>query len=642
VDKKKLKSSDQKTDQTSSSSSLPQDKAVEEETLTTSSTTASLPSEKQEAKPPDLSADEKKKDSSQNQQSSNKKIDKPLAEQASFSLSLRIKQILEESGLITKKDLEKAEETAVRRGISLYEVVLDKNLISDNVFGKTIADSIGLSFINLSKITIKDEILKIIPEVIAKKQKIICFEKTKEGLKIALADPTNLEIIEFIKKKTGEKITLYYATKRDIKNILPQYRKEIKEEFSTIIEKSAVRVKGVKGEAVEPPIIKIVDTVISYGNRNKASDIHVEPQEKKAVVRFRIDGLLHDIITVPINIYPQIVTRIKVMSNLRTDEHQKPQDGKITFKENGEKIDIRVSFVPTVEGEKVVMRLLSEQSRQFSLEGLGMGQDDFKKVQRAFKKPYGMILSTGPTGCGKTTTQYVILKILNQRDVNIMTVEDPAEYDIEGVNQIQVNPKSGLSFAAGLRSIVRQDPDIILVGEIRDQETAKIAINSAMTGHLVLSTLHTNDAATSLPRLLDMGIEPFLVASTVTVIIAQRLARKICTRCVKSKEISIEDLKKEISVELLEKHFGNKKTIRVYQGKGCGVCHQIGFSGRIGIFEVLEINGEIRQAIINRVDASKIRELAIKNGMTTMIEDGLKKVAAGATTIEEVLRVIKE
>ncbi|MBL7159123.1 type II/IV secretion system protein [Candidatus Microgenomates bacterium] len=596
----------------------------------------------------------------------------------SFLLELKIKQILEKSGLIAKKDLEKAAKIASQKGKSLYEIILDKNLITDEVFGKTIADNFGLPFINLSKTKIETAVLKIIPEIVAKKQKIIAFSKDSDGLKIAIADPTNLEAIELVKKKTGEKIILYYATEIDIKDILSLYQKEIKEEFSSIIKKSAVKVKGVKGEIVEPPIVKIVDTVLSYANQNKSSDIHIEPQEEKALVRFRIDGILHDIISIPMNIYPQIATRIKVMANLRTDEHQKPQDGKLVFREKDLKLDVRVSFVPTVNGEKIVMRLLSDQARQFSLESLGMGQKDLEKVERAFKKPYGLILSTGPTGCGKTTSQYAILKILNQRDVNIMTIEDPVEYDIEDINQIQINTRAGLSFASGLRSIVRQDPDIVLIGEIRDKETAKIAVNSAMTGHLVLSTLHTNDAATSLPRLLDMEIEPFLVASTVTVIIAQRLARKICTRCVESVEIkksrehknkrakeredkevkekedlSVNNVNKtmeqlnqrifsDLSPELIKRHFGDKNVIRVYRGKGCDVCHQTGYTGRVGIFEVLEMNKEIRQAIVDRADAEKIRDLAIKSGMTAMIDDGLKKVAAGVTTIEELLRVIKE
>lgn len=319
-----------------------------------------------------------------------------------------------------------------------------------------------------------------------------------------------------------------------------------------------------------------------------------------------------------------------------------------------EKLDIRVSIVPITDGEKVVMRLLSERSRQFGLESLGLLGEDLKKVQEAVEKPYGMILAVGPTGCGKTTTLYSILKILNQRDVNISTIEDPVEYDIEGVNQIQVNPKTNLTFAKGLRSIVRQDPDIILVGEIRDEETADIAINSAMTGHLVLSTLHTNDAATTLPRLLDMKIEPFLVASTINIIIAQRLVRKICTKCMVSKEVKPDGLVGTkanaldgveglalIPRELIKKHFGDKETIRVYHGKGCKVCQGTGYSGRVGIFEVLMMDDDIRQAVVARKDSDTIQALAIQKGMTTMLDDGLQKVARGITTIEEVLRVVK-
>ena len=680
MDDKKNKSSDQEIDKTIDEK-VEEKKADEKETKPLSQsadkTLDKIEDEKvQPAESLEPLVDEKK----------DKKDESSPVKQESFSLSLRIKQILEESGLITKKDLEEAEKIASQKGQSLYKTLLDKNLITDDAFGKTIADNFGFPFINLSKTKIDITVLKIIPEIVAKKQKIIVFGKDNEGLKIAVADPTNLEAIELIKKKTGEKTVLYYATEKDIKNTLSLYQKEIKEEFSNIIEKSAVKVKGVKGEVVEPPIVKIVDTILSYANQNKSSDIHIEPQEEKALVRFRIDGILHDIIRIPIDIYPQVVTRIKVMANLRTDEHQKPQDGKLVYRENDLKLDVRVSFVPTVGGEKIVMRLLSDQSRQFSLESLGMGQKDLEKVEKALKKPYGMILSTGPTGCGKTTSQYAILKILNQRDVNITTIEDPVEYDIEDINQIQVNKKAGLTFASGLRSVVRQDPDIILVGEIRDEETAKIAVNSAMTGHLVLSTLHTNDAATSLPRLLDMGIEPFLAASTVTVIIAQRLARKICTRCIESIEIrrssdhkitksqeqknkkakehknkeveekedlsvsnvneATEQLSKVIfsslSPDLLKKHFGDKDVLRVYRGKGCDVCHQTGYVGRVGIFEVLEMSEEVRQAIVDRADALKIRNLAVKAGMTTMIDDGLKKVAAGVTTIEELLRVIKE
>jgi type II secretory ATPase GspE/PulE/Tfp pilus assembly ATPase PilB-like protein len=331
------------------------------------------------------------------------------------------------------------------------------------------------------------------------------------------------------------------------------------------------------------------------------------------------------------------------LSKLRTDEHRSAQDGKIRADMGDKKLDIRISIVPVIEGEKIVMRLLSERVHQVGLEDLGFASDDLVKLKKEYAKPYGMILATGPTGSGKTTTLYGILKILNRREVNISTIEDPVEYDIEGVNQIQVNPKTNLTFAAGLRSILRQDPNIIMVGEIRDEETAEIAINSAMTGHLVLSTLHTNDAPTALPRFLEMGIEPFLVASTVNIIIAQRLVRKICSQCIISESITAEDLKKKFPPALIDRYFGaEKKEIRIYHGKGCKTCSDTGYAGRVGIFEVLVVTEMIRDLIMKRANADQVRALAITEGMQTMIEDGIRKVLAGITTLEEVIRVTRE
>jgi type II secretory ATPase GspE/PulE/Tfp pilus assembly ATPase PilB-like protein len=381
---------------------------------------------------------------------------------------------------------------------------------------------------------------------------------------------------------------------------------------------------------------------MEFAFKNKSSDVHIEPLKEKSLIRFRIDGILHDIVTVPLELHRPMATRIKVLADLRTDEHQAAQDGKFQFTVDGEEVDARVSIVPITNGEKIVMRLLSSSSRQFSLIDLGLSNDDLTKVKKAYEKPYGMLLSTGPTGSGKTTSMYAVLKLLNKRDVNIMSIEDPVEYQIEGVNQIQVNEKAGLTFAAGLRSIVRQDPNIILVGEIRDEETADIAVNSAMTGHLVLSTLHTNDASTAIPRLLDMNIEPFLIASTVNVIIAQRLVRKIHTKCRISEEVSITEIEKHFEPSTVKKLFGSSKTIRLYKGKGCPLDHGIGYEGRLGIFEVLVIDDEVRKAIVERKDASVIRKIAVKNGMTTMLDDGLEKVKEGITTIDEIMRVTRE
>ena len=550
-------------------------------------------------------------------------------------------QTLKELEIIKINKLVQALTDCKSQNVPLATILINKDLISDENLGKVIADFLKIPFINLSQISITEDVLKIIPEIVAKKQKIISYKIDDKGLYLAMNNPKDIGMAEFIKKKSGLPIKIFYATERDINNALSLYNKDVKKAFDEIIKENIEQAKGLV--KADPPIIKIVDTLISHAYQNRASDIHIEPSQKNSLVRFRIDGILHDIINLPIDLHSQIVTRIKVQSKLRTDEHQASQDGKMVYQTEEERLDIRVSIVPITEGEKVVMRLLSEKSRQFSLQDLGLRSIDLKKVEEAIDKPYGMILSTGPTGSGKTTSLYAVLKILNQRDVNIMTIEDPVEYEIENINQIQVNPKTNLTFAAGLRSILRQDPNIILVGEIRDDETASIAINSAMTGHLVLSTLHTNDSSTAIPRLLEMKIEPYLVASTINVIIAQRLVRKICQKCRFSKEIKKTDsIISSLSMESKKVFFENKDVVRIYQGKGCPVCHQTGYQDRIGIFEVLLIDDEIRQAVINKKDAGIIRKIAHKNGMKLMIEDGLEKVKEGITSIEEVIRVTKE
>ena len=484
--------------------------------------------------------------------------------------------------------------------------------------------------------------MQLIPKVMAKKQKVIAFGRDKKGIKLAMANPGNLTIINLLEKKTGQVVIPYYTTSINIENALARYQRGIQKEFAEIIQENITQAKkGAKAEDL--PVIKIVDTIIDYAYENKASDIHIEPGEEKTLVRFRLDGILHDIIDLPKTVHDLIVTRIKIMAKLRTDEHRSAQDGKIRADVSDGKLDVRVSIVPIVEGEKIVMRLLSERSRQFSLEDLGLNGEDLIKLKKEYSKPYGMILVTGPTGSGKTTTLYSILKILNRREVNISTIEDPVEYDVDGINQIQVNPKTNLTFANGLRSILRQDPNIIMVGEIRDEETADIAVNSAMTGHLVLTTLHTNDAPTALPRFLEMGMEPFLIASTVNIIIAQRLVRKNCSQCIVSEEVSTEELKNKFSAALIEKHFGKeKKKIRIYHGKGCPVCGNTGYSGRVGVFEVMVMTEPIRDLIMRRANADEIREQAVKEGMRTMIEDGVRKVLSGVTTIEEVLRATRE
>jgi len=554
-----------------------------------------------------------------------------------------LKKILVDSDLVSKGDFNLAEKESKARNRSIEEIIIEKGLVSDEELGKLIADEIGTPFINLQKIKIDKNVLDIVPEIVAKEQGIIVFQRTKEGLEVAMSNPENLEIKEFIEKKTGEKVVPHFATKRDIIATLKYYRKEMKEEFEDLIGKSVEEFEKADTRAPQSlPITKIVDLILSYGYENRASDIHIEPYAQKIVLRYRIDGVLHDVLNLPRNIHDFLVSRIKILSRLRTDEHDSAQDGHFSFKTQEEKIDVRVSIVPIEEGEKIAIRILAEKTKGLDLEGLGLRARDLKILEQNIKKSWGMILVTGPTGHGKTTTLYAILRVLNKREVNIFTIEDPIEYDIEGINQIQVNPKTNLTFAEGLKAIVRQNPDIIMVGEVRDEETAKLAVNAAMTGHLVLSTFHATDSTTTLVRLLDMGIEPFLITSTVNLIIAQRLVRRICPKCVESFEVSFAEISKILSKDLALKFLKGKEKIRIFRGRGCPLCQQTGYLGRVGIFEILEMTQPIKELIIEKADAQIIREKAQKLGMVTMIEDGLQKVEEGITTLEEVLRAIKE
>ncbi|OGH24294.1 MAG: hypothetical protein A3B47_00825 [Candidatus Levybacteria bacterium RIFCSPLOWO2_01_FULL_39_24] len=541
----------------------------------------------------------------------------------------QLKHLILKNGLIDEEGYSEIEQETKNSDYTIAETLVEKDIISDENLGLMISDFLKYPFIILAKTTIPPDVFNIIPEKLARRRKVIPFAKDAKGIKLAMVDPSNKELTQMVSKKIGLPVTAYLATEQDISNALRIYRKDLQKTFDQLIASSEI------------PMSRIVDLLINYASQDKASDIHIEPQEKDSLVRFRIDGILHDVLSLPKGLHDQIITRIKILSRLRTDEHLSPQDGKMRIALEEEEIDIRVSILPVTEGEKAVLRLLSSKFRKFSLIDLGMNEKDLKKVTTAYGKPYGMILSTGPTGSGKTTSIYAILKILNTREKNITTIEDPAEYRIKGVNQINVNAKTNLTFANGLRSILRQDPNIIFVGEIRDSETAGIAVNASLTGHLVLSTLHTNDAATALPRLIDMNVEPFLVASTVNVIIAQRLVRKICEICKGTRTITKEELLKNLPEESINEYIGNKNSVIIYQGAGCKICHMTGYSGRIGVFEVLEVTKDIRDLITKRNDADVILQKAIKEGMTTMLDDGLEKVIKGLTTIEEVLRVTK-
>src|ERR1700722_15585672 len=469
-----------------------------------------------------------------------------------------LKKILLTAKIVNQKKIDELVEYAKNSDVSFKDALIEKDVITDENLGILIADAKKIPFVVLSKISVPEDSFRIIPERLARKYKAIPFARDKNGVKIAMADPSNVLIPEMVARKTGQKVYTYLATERDIYNKLFLYKRDLQKSFDSLVSEQ-VRSTGRTTSSLEAPIAKIVQLIIQYGYQDRASDIHIEPEEKDMLVRFRVDGILHDVLFLPIKLHEQIATRIKVLSSLRTDEHMSPQDGKMRIQLDEENLDIRVSILPVIYGEKIVLRLLASHFRQFSLADLGMSEDDLKKVTNAFKKSFGMILSTGPTGSGKSTSIYSVLKIINTREKNITTIEDPVEYRLKGVNQIQTNSKTDLTFASGLRSILRQDPNVIVVGEIRDSETAGIAVNAALTGHLVLSTLHTNDAAGALPRLTDMNVEPFLVASTVSVIIGQRLVRKICEMCKSSQDITFDQLVQNLPAETIKKHFGTKK-----------------------------------------------------------------------------------
>lgn len=578
----------------------------------------------------------------------------------------RLKAFIIDAGLVTKDQFDQSVKKSKKLKKPVRDILISEGVVSEKDLVKLEAYILGVAFVNLEKMKIPSEILKIIPEPIAKSHNIIAFRKENNNLEVAMIDPEDLRTIEFIAKKSDLKILPRLTTEESIKSALKQYEKTLEAEFGDIIKIQTKSIRQIKTDsketpkekkdlrkiAEELPVIRIVDTLLKHAILQRSSDIHIEPTEKEVIVRYRIDGILHDAMTLPKVAAPGIVARIKVLSSLKLDEHRLPQDGRFKIEAEDYKYSIRVSTLPVFSGEKIVMRLLPESSKAFSLEELGLSGESMERVQINLKKPVGMILITGPTGSGKTTTLYAMLEILNTPQINISTVEDPIEYRMIRINQTQVNPKIGLDFASGLRSLVRQDPDIIMVGEVRDNETASLAINAALTGHLVLSTLHTTDAAGTIARLIDMKAEPFLISSTLNIIIAQRLVRKLCISKKKYKLNSVEiknlskhcDLNRILEVLKGEKIINSKakfEDIFFYEPVSSKTCLD-GYKGRIGIFEVLNITESIKELIIQQADSGKIQEQARKEGMRTMIEDGFVKAAQGLTSIEEVLRVIIE
>lgn len=574
--------------------------------------------------------------------------------------SKQLKNILIKQGIISGKELELNLKEAKKENVPLEEYLKSKKLVSEEEIYQAAADYFKVPYIELKNLTIRKDILLLIPEPIAQTHKIIAFDKDEKELKIAALDPQDLEIFEFLRKKTGLDIKIHLTTPENLRDTLKQYHKGLKAEFKKIAREETIGPEVKTGEklkelAEDLPVIRIVDTLLEYAIFENASDIHIEPLEREVNVRYRIDGVLRNVMTLPKSVHTGVVARIKILSRLKLDEHRLPQDGRFKIVNPEYKVSFRVSIMPTFDGEKVVLRLLNEKSQTLNLEQLGFQPQALEIVKRNIKKPHGMILVTGPTGSGKTTTLYSILNILNRPEVNICTIEDPIEYRMLHVNQSQVNPKIGFTFASGLRAFLRQDPDIIMVGEIRDNETAEIAVHAAMTGHLVLSTLHTNDAITTLPRLGDMNIPSFLIGSTTNIIIAQRLVRKICQECVESYNLdkaTIKELEKQVDLEKIIKKLEKEKviipgkqtieTLLFYRGKGCRRCNKEGYKGRIGIYEVLEITDEIANLILKNAKEDQLREAAKKQGMLTILEDGFIKAKNGITTLEEILRVTKE
>lgn len=557
-----------------------------------------------------------------------------------------LKKLVVDKGYVSERDFENTAIDAKKQGLDVQDALVDRGLILDEHLGKLIADAKGFNFINLRSIHIGEDSLSIIPEPVARNKGVFVFKKDDQGVHVGMVDPTDMETINMISKRMGGvKVIPYLITEMDHISSLSKYKYNQRRKLDEILKE--LKKNNLTKEQRNQITVETVNVLMKYAYRSEASDIHIEPEENYTLVRFRIDGVMHDILKLPKDLAEYVITRIKILSKLRIDEHQAAQDSKFRIVLDGEKVDNRVSIVPVTKGENVVIRMLATKTKSYSLSSIGMLEEDFETVNRISKIPIGMILITGPTGSGKTTTIYSLMKILNTREVHISTIEDPVEYEVKGASQIPVNTETNLTFAEGLRAIVRQDPDIIGVGEIRDHETANIAVNSAMTGHLVLSTLHANDAPTTVLRLIDMGIKPFLVASTINVVIAQRLVRKICSACRVSREVTPKEreaIEKNLNLHLSseKKHYKELLGTRLYSGKGCDVCDHTGFKGRIGIFEIMEMMDNIKELVMKQATDDEIKAAAKKNGMTTMFEDGLKKVKLGMTTVDEVLRVITE
>ncbi len=556
--------------------------------------------------------------------------------------------------LITLKFIDQTRGDQIRTdlaatGQNIEDYLLRKNILSEAQFAEAKAAAMGVSFVTLAGKGVSPEVINFIPEPVARRYTLFPFDfdAASNAIFVAMEDPFDLQVIEFLEQKTSKRIKAYLALNSDIVSAIDEhYAQSLGAEVTAALKETVVpEVRTVEagrlGEIIkEAPIAKIVSTLLEFAVKNRVSDIHIEPQEGKTRVRYRIDGILHEKLALPKSVHAAVVSRIKILSDMKIDERRVPQDGRFNFRMGIEEVDLRVSTLPTVHGEKIVMRLLKKTGGIPTLNELGLRGMALKHLEENIARPHGIILVTGPTGSGKTTTLYSVLSRLNTTKVNIVTLEDPVEYQIVGINQVQINPGAGLTFANGLRSFLRQDPNIILVGEIRDSETSELAIQAALTGHLVFSTLHTNNASGALPRLLDMGAEPFLVASALNCVAGQRIVRKICNAC-KEEYTAEKEIMSDISA-VLGPLYATNKSGHLFRGKGCPECNNTGYQGRVGIFEVLPISEKLSRMILEHSSSADIEKQAITEGMMTMKQDGYMKVLEGQTTIEEVLRVAQD
>jgi type IV pilus assembly protein PilB len=550
-------------------------------------------------------------------------------------------QILIEQGLIDDEQLERALEEHRKTPKSLGRVLIDLGLIKESDLVRALAEQVGLEFVDLTDYPVDATLTTLLPDSLARRYRAIPIGERDGKLLVAMSDPANVYALDDIRTITGRDVQPMVATAADVEQAIQKYShmegqvEALASEAAELADQDDVELGAALEEA---PIVRLVTAIMTQAVGDRASDVHIEPTEKDVRIRFRVDGVLHDVMHSPKNIQGGLISRLKVMADLNIAEKRIPQDGRISMRVGGKQLDLRVATLPTVYGEKVVIRVLDKSNALLRLEDLGFLENAYQRFGQAYKKPYGAILVTGPTGSGKSTTMYATLNILNQEDKNIITVEDPVEYRLGGTNQIQVNPKAGLTFASALRSILRADPDIVLIGEVRDKETAMIAVEAALTGHLVLTSLHTNDAASAVTRLIEMDVETFLVASAIDCVVAQRLARKLCERCKQGYEPDVAELREAGFAEDVQGEVG--QLYRPAQG-GCQACSSTGFRGRIGLYEVMLMSEELERLTVERGSADAMRAVAIEQGMETLRDDGLAKTRLGLTSIEEVARVVK-